>query len=49
MTLSNVLLPAPDGPKIAVNCPDLKSPLTPLKIVLFPVKHINKLENVHSK
>lgn len=31
-TLSNVLLPQPDGPMMAVSCPDWKLPLMPCKI-----------------
>jgi hypothetical protein len=31
-----VLLPAPEGPRIAVSCPDLKRPLTLLRIIFFP-------------
>lgn len=37
ITLSSVLFPAPDGPSIAVNWPDLKTPLTPRSMVLFPI------------
>jgi len=32
--LSNVLLPAPEGPMIAASSPELNSPLTPCKISL---------------
>lgn len=44
-TFSNVLFPAPLGPKIAVSCPDLNEPLTPLSITLFAetMKNMNRL------
>lgn len=32
---NRVLFPAPEGPIIAVNSPDLNSPLTPCKISFF--------------
>lgn len=34
----SVLLPAPDGPIIAVSSPHLNSPETPCNIVFFAVK-----------
>lgn len=36
--LSRDVLPAPDGPIIAVSWPDRKAPLTPRRIVLLPVR-----------
>lgn len=34
---NSVVLPAPLPPNIAVKCPDLKHPLTPLNITLFSI------------
>jgi hypothetical protein len=31
-----VLFPAPEGPRMAVSCPDLKRPLTLLRMIFFP-------------
>jgi len=35
--LSSVLLPAPDGPIMAVSSPDRRRPLTPFRMVLASV------------
>lgn len=36
MTFSSVVLPAPDGPRIAVNWPDRNVPLRLRKMILLP-------------
>jgi hypothetical protein len=33
---NSVLFPAPEGPRMAVSCPDLKRPLTLLRMIFFP-------------
>lgn len=35
---NSVLFPAPDGPNIAVSCPERNVPLIFLNIILFPAK-----------
>lgn len=40
--LRSVLLPAPEGPIIAVNSPDLNSPETPFKMVFVATKKKRK-------
>lgn len=43
-TFMSVLLPAPDGPRIAVSSPDLNKPLTLRRIIFDPVKkNVKKL------
>jgi len=37
-TLSSVDFPAPEGPRITVNSPDLNCPLSPLRIIFDSVK-----------
>lgn len=39
-----VLLPAPDGPRMAVSSPDLNKPLTLLRMIFDPIN--NKKQNV---
>lgn len=46
-TLSSVLLPAPDGPKIAVNWLDLNCPFIPRRITFFPERSIQSSSAVH--
>lgn len=41
---SSVDFPAPDGPMMAVNSPDLKRPLTDFKIFLEPEKKENSID-----
>jgi hypothetical protein len=33
---NSVLFPAPEGPRMAVRCPDLKRPLKLLRMIFFP-------------
>lgn len=42
-TLRSVDFPAPDGPSIAVNSPDLNWPLTPLNINFEPMTQPDKI------
>lgn len=43
--LSSVDLPAPDGPIIAVNSPDLNLPLTDFKITFSSAKKKKQMDN----
>jgi hypothetical protein len=43
---NSVLLPAPEGPRMAVRCPDLKRPLILLRMILLPAK--SESVTVHS-
>jgi hypothetical protein len=47
---NNVLFPAPEGPRMAVRCPDLKRPLTLLRIIFFPAKNVSvNIRRVHDE
>lgn len=48
-TFNKVDFPAPDGPMMAVNSPDLNSPLTPLRIFLVARKIRKKIKWIRPK